>query len=709
MGTTKRPEIKSEWWDDSIVCWSPEYSGRELPNNATTKSVVVGVLRCQETGPIPEFDDDVPSLTGRYQSKYNVCCINQAGRHLQIWQSSTEGGRRIYRYWADFDDDAGHFELRPEGDPTVFFDVGIAPDMERTPPAGVLRVLGPGQVRIEWAEEEAAETYERFSYRATMSDRQLRLLREMGWGKDVPVLAGWLDDEQAPARQADIDDLRASLLGDDFKSLLQALFRLEVDSGNLNRDKVQIAIKGIEKGIGRALSPFREVDRARVASRITPFLVDHEVRLEGPAGRIEQRSMFAWLQRVLHYNANFTLAPNDEANAYIKLWLGVRAAGKYVYNVEGIFKVIGVEESLPFADKLQRMGRHAKVLLRKSTRKIIEEMEKLDWTFARLLPKKKIDDYLGKRLGKYVDKALGLHAGGKLLYGALTIKDGDGAWEATYSVVTVVGAAGAGKAAKLGVEYNDMVVRGYASCDVALNPTSFCGGFDLLSGLLADADQHQLKGIPMVWIIDGGGSGGKIQMVFDYVDTKGSHMDIGWGTGVIDDIESEDVKHFKHAKVHGAPTFDYTTAYKQNDNIFFQLGSATVRPIARQVLRIFAANELALLRDPMSVVAIEGYADRLGPRSYNQPLSESRATNTKQALVDCLGDDLQAKVVTNGYGEDVLEALDIAFDFPDGKPMEQWRRVFVVLDAQVAATLGTNDNKLPERMKGKTRPRKGGK
>jgi len=192
----------------------------------------------------------------------------------------------------------------------------------------------------------------------------------------------------------------------------------------------------------------------------------------------------------------------------------------------------------------------------------------------------------------------------------------------------------------------------------------------------------------MIWLLDGKGTAPQTMLVFDHVDTDASDMDLGWGMGNVMDLDDEDIERWE---IPDAPMFDYALEYRQDANVHFQLGSATVRDPARQLLRIFAANELALLRDPLSRVAIEGFADRIGQRWYNQKLSESRAANVRQALEDCLDEDLKATVETHGYGEDVLMALGEGFGFPDGGANEQWRRVFVVMNTHVAATMGTSE------------------
>lgn len=697
-------EIKTLWWDDgSLVCWAPEYAKRELPNDASTKSVMLGVLRCQETGAIPETAD-IPNLTGRYSASASVCCVNHAGQHLQLWYSSTKGERHVYRYWADYLEETGVFEIREEGDPTVFFDVELAPGAERSKPVGHLAPIGPGKFRIDWAEGSSGK-YERFSDRATLPQRVIDALRGANYGDVDPVLRGWLDDEHAPLRQPAVDAVAELLKSDAFRSLLQDLFGLEVDSGNLNRDKVQIAIKKILDALGPSIAVFASADQERVASRMMPLLVSFSVRLKGPDGGDETRSLFQWFQRVLYYQDNFTLGKPDADLQLIPQWLGVPRSAQYVYHVKAVFTVLGLEESLPFSKALSGLAPKGRMVLKKSLARAQEAIEKFHWGWGKAIPRKKVEEWISKKVGKKIDKLLTQHAGAKVLWGVVTVRSPDDTWEATYDCYAVVGAAGTGGAKN--IEFKPLRAAGYAVSDVEINPTHFTGNFDMLTGLMADAGQNQLKGVPMTWIVDGGGTGGKIRIIFDDVDTKASDMDIGWGTGVISDIESDDVKRFARRKVAVGPSFDYTEKYRQEENIYFQLGSATVRPIGRQILRIFAANELALLRDGMSALAIEGYADRVGQRWYNKTLSESRATNTRQALVDCLGDDLQASVMTNGYGEDVLQALDEMFDFPDSKPSEQWRRVFVVLNANVAATMGTNDNKLSDRTKQlRTKPKK---
>jgi hypothetical protein len=132
----------------------------------------------------------------------------------------------------------------------------------------------------------------------------------------------------------------------------------------------------------------------------------------------------------------------------------------------------------------------------------------------------------------------------------------------------------------------------------------------------------------------------------------------------------------------------------ETDDDGFRLRSPTVLDEGRQALRVFAADELAALRDSDSVLQIVAFADRLGRRWYNDELSRSRATNTLQALRDCTGGEaMKAQIELGWYGERLLEFLDRFFDFPDNSPRPEWRRVFVMLNMTVALNLWVRDPK----------------
>lgn len=690
-------EVKSlQYPEGDVVCWSPAYAKKELAaDDPHAPAIVLGLLQCQLAPPDPEYDA-VHNMTGRYESSGAMCCVNQAGFHMEIWYSSKVGGRKLFRYGADYNPSAASslptFELREPGDVTPFLDPRLAA-VERSEPAGLLEVTTSSTFDIAWP-DGTKEAFRRFSPRATLSDRLVAQLVAGKFGHGHPIIDGWLENEHRPASDKRMRELldvvvrdRADDSGLTLKERLQGLFAIEVDESMLHRDKVQSAIKGIVRAIERVTSDvFVAEDRRRVASLALPAILDSELNIFSPAGIPETRTRYAWFQRVLVYNDNHTLGA--VAAGAITEWLGVTPAKPVLYELDGVFNVASAEVALPFASSLVKAGKFGRGVAKKGVAKLLDWIQKHRWDWGTTLKKyraqleKKLVDKVGGLLGGLLEA----HAGGKVLFGVLRVRAPDGTWEAEYDVAATVFLIGTGDASA-GLDSEPMTAKGWAESPVDWKPSSFPGMFKIMPGLMATDAYGNRAEKQMVWVLDGGGTTSTIQLVFDKVETKTSDMDLGLGTGYISDLDDDDVEHTTFGML---PMFEYTTAYKQEDAIQFQLGSATLRWSGRQMLRVFAANELALLRDPTSRVDVEGFADRIGQRWYNKKLSQARAANIRQALIDCVGGDLNATIETRGHGEDVLAALGEAF-YPDEKPSEQWRRGFVVMNAQVAATLGTND------------------
>lgn len=687
-----REDIRSTWYAGDLRCWAPEYSGRDLPSDSSTQSVVVGLLDCQAEPAAPEYDGETPNMTGRYQGKYSVCCINQAGRHMELWYSASNGGRHVYHYWADQVDAGGVFEIRELGDPTVFQDLMLIPTGKRSAPVGILTIEADDRFHIDWNDAEGTGgTYRRFSKRATLSDRAAARMRP--WGIEDETVAGWLANEHAPVRQEDLTQLLDHFTSHEFTAAIQRIMGLEVDNGNLNTgevaENIALLIEQLERRLGLDKDPhtdstiFAPSDRDRLSALIWPELVSKTIKLQTPAGGLEHRSIYEWLQRVLYYNKHYSAGTGHARISVLTQWLGIPFPHEAKYEIFGSFVVFGLDAALPFSKALERFVPKAKALVGKALSKVIDKITKFRWDWGNSIDKKKIEKIIFDKVGKKIEKLLTAHAGGKVLLGVMTVRAPNGGWEHPFEVVATVGCAGLGSG-KNGTEpFN---CSGTATAGYDWKPEAFEGHFFVVgpeqsAELFGDAKPSQMN-----WLLHGHGAAGQLRLVWDHLETKTSSMDLAWGFGVIGDIDDSVVD-----PVPVTPVFEYTSELHRENDVHFVLGSATMRPVTRQLLRIFAASELAMLRDPMCSLAVEGYADRLGGRHFNKVLSESRAANVRQALVDALGSDLRAKVTTHGNGEDVIAALGEAFGFPDDKPSEQWRRCFVVLDGVVAAVMGTND------------------
>ena len=81
-------------------------------------------------------------------------------------------------------------------------------------------------------------------------------------------------------------------------------------------------------------------------------------------------------------------------------------------------------------------------------------------------------------------------------------------------------------------------------------------------------------------------------------------------------------------------------------DILFDTASANLRPESRTTLRDLANN---FAKYPDNVIAVEGHTDSVGTDAYNQKLSERRAANVADYLID---QGVSAgKVTVYGFGE----------------------------------------------------------
>lgn len=680
-----------------MICWAPAYAKKDLPpSDPNYGSIMLGLLLCEVSAPDDEYSV-VDNMTGRYESPANMCCVNQAGYHMEIWHSGKAPGRKLTRYTADYDPaapTAKTFAIRELGDLTPFLDPSI--DVGRRDPVGTLRIVDPVTLEVEWA-DGTSSTFRRFSRRATLSDRVLEQLRAQHFGGGHPIVDGWLADEHQPISQKHFDALVSVVIHDrrsgdkpGFASLLHAVFRLEPTKQS---PEIMEAIRSLLDVLDELTSAFAPEDGDRVAARILPLLLAEDLNLASPSGISEKRTRYQWLQRVLVYHRDF--ADRVHGIGLITRWLGVAPPKTFRYEIEGAFHVAGLDVSLPFASKLVKAGKYGRYVVKKGLKKVLDKVEEFRWDWGQTLKKyrDKIEKKIVDKVGGALADLLEAHAGAKALHGILLVRAPDGSWEAEYAVAGTIFAGGLG-GTQMGIE--TMTAKGYAESDIDWKPSSFPGSFTILPGIAA-TDAHGTRAAKqMIWLLDGGGTTGKMQLTFDEVETDASDSDLGIGWGTVFDLDEDDVHHTTFGTL---PMFEYTTKYEQSDAIQFQLGSATVRWSGRQMLRVFAANELALIRDPTSRIDVEGFADRIGQPWYNRQLSSARALNIQTALRDCLGSDLVAKVETRGHGEDVIASISEAL-FPDEVASEQWRRGFVIMNGQVAATLGTNDPTVRKR-KGK--------
>jgi outer membrane protein OmpA-like peptidoglycan-associated protein len=112
-------------------------------------------------------------------------------------------------------------------------------------------------------------------------------------------------------------------------------------------------------------------------------------------------------------------------------------------------------------------------------------------------------------------------------------------------------------------------------------------------------------------------------------------------------------------------------AVNLTNDILFDFNSAALRTESRQTLRDLAAN---FRNYPDEQVTVEGHTDSVGTPSYNQTLSDQRASSVSSYLID---EGVPSSRITSiGYGETRPKASN---DTPEGRQVN--RRVEIHIRA----------------------------
>lgn len=684
----KKPDIeRAELADGSIVCWPREYGHLEEPTTPSPKAtenrqrVVAALKDCQRTAESSEYAGGLPDFTGRYEGPQSLCCINQAGFYLVVWWSYADAERggttkRSWFYGAEFDEAVGRFVLHQPHDPS-----------QKVADLLVVAFGSTMEITFDWYPEVGGpkDVLVRYSLRATLSDRAVEAIRRQLPAKPHPVVLGGIESEHSPLAPAVAERYVRGLEGEAVKDGLQRLFREEVTHTAESWAEIAKAILPITKTLEElfredikrdrrdtdpssppVLNPSRDARlQARVRYTIQEVLHGHSITLDvGKGAEAQTAALYEWFQRGLYYNHKGTGgSPNRRFDDVVRDWLGVNPIGEHGYDLELDLEGLVVEAAVPMGKKIE---------------KIVEKLGK------------KIPGGSSKRISKWISNKVKVNVGVRALTGSLTIKSHGLVqnWEATYWVFFTAAGGGQGRT-NAGHRY--LRGTGTTKTNLEWRAQHFPGAFTVLAGEAARDEHGVLRDHQLIWIADGSHpSEPSIQLLFDHVETDltASSLGIGWGD-ILDPNELEDAP----------PTpvepklFSYSAKYARADDIHFTLGSATVLEDGRRLLRIFAANELAALRDASCSVTFDGFADRLGGAGYNDVLSEMRAENTKTALQDCLDRTVAAAMTVHGHGERVLELLDEVFDFPDDSAAPEWRRVFVVLHGEASVELVVRDLK----------------
>jgi outer membrane protein OmpA-like peptidoglycan-associated protein len=125
------------------------------------------------------------------------------------------------------------------------------------------------------------------------------------------------------------------------------------------------------------------------------------------------------------------------------------------------------------------------------------------------------------------------------------------------------------------------------------------------------------------------------------------------------------------------PTTDTPRGLKVNmADVLFDTGKYDLRPPAREALAKLSGIVLA---HPGLKLEVEGYTDSVGSETFNQQLSEQRATTVRQYLI---AQGLpENSISSRGFGETAPIASN---DTPQGR--QQNRRVEIIVSGQVIGT-----------------------
>ncbi len=653
--------------DGSVVCRASKYARVEELPTKDEKRVIAAVHQCQEAPSIPEYSSSFPDMTGRYEGPRWILCLNQAGTHVEAWLSrklsEASGGvnRTVHRCAGEFDPEIGKFKL--DGDLDLdLFDGGSKP-----------RELG-----LEF-KDGTTDIVQLFSPRATLSDRAVQNLRRAAEDQPKPVNAV-IEAEHLPLGNSGTDAISKVLLSSELRARVQAVFLLEPTVPN--RVDIQTAIDGVgdyfkavgsDGSVGTPLQQhwfkrtFAPADRERVQAFARGVCHARRWSFVTHGGGGTELTVYEWLQRLRTWDEHYSTV--GRSGIPFGNWLGVEKEQPHRYRLNLYAVGYSVGAGIPFSGPIKK----------KVGKKVDQLFDKLDNVPGKGKVKKAIDKVLSK---------LDTSAGFKRLTGTIIVTHEKLGWTQAYPVDFVYAMVGDGAAF---FNYNqELTAEGWCETETEWLPDHFPGDLTVFTGAGATWDSKHTEG-QFVWTAGGSGPNRGAHLIFDKVksDMGSDYLGQGWGEIIPSDVETwkppQEKQRFN--------TVVYTEEHLTQESFHFYLGSATVRENARKLLRKMCANELAELREADSLLRIWGYADRLGRRWYNKELSESRASNTLQAIQDCVGPKVSAEVETYGAGEDGLELLNRFMSFPDNQPTPEMRKVVIWLNASARVELRVRDKK----------------
>lgn len=278
--------------DGSRVCRVNKYARVEELPAKDEQRVIAALHDCQVDPHTSEYSASFPDLTGRYEGRHWIACVNQAGLQVEVWYSrkltGASGGvnRNVYRYSGVFDPERGVFDLEGKSGKGEMIDAGGR----------------PARIAFEF-EDSSTSQVTRFSRRATLSDRAVDALREATKDHGATV-AGAVDNEHAPLGPRRTDAADRLLTAPALFELLAKVFAIEPTPQN--RTKIQERIEVVDSYF-RPTQPgdppheptphwfertFAEADRAKVKAFCRRVLHGHELELTGHGGAVSKLRLY---------------------------------------------------------------------------------------------------------------------------------------------------------------------------------------------------------------------------------------------------------------------------------------------------------------------------------------------------------------------------------------------------------------------------------
>jgi outer membrane protein OmpA-like peptidoglycan-associated protein len=631
------------------------------PPHPRAQVCVVDARLCQAP---TDKDDQAPDLTGFYQEQTSgrphfTMQINQAGDHVQVWvrqvldsrHASEEASKRRWMYYGRRPNGGSTFRLfvKPEN-----WDCNDG-ELSGTPSALTFRGSG-----ITGTERPVLH-FERCAGKAARQPvyaERVRLLMESAGSEDARKL---LNAEYYRLSQYDLARIWRAAHSDELKRLLDAFLDQPNDSP-AEWNAWQRCIVDLDNYVAHAL--FGRQRRA---------LDDFGIRPRPP-----EASEASWHE-------------SDLGAMYREVWLALRFQ-KYVRGKEGGSMLGWLSHALrDRAEKLAAPYGQAQDFV------AIKQLLRLGEPGGREEP----GMYKYKFSFRALDVGFKWVLGVKCKPGAVEVRR-DGTMIGRFDFAMLVGTAGLAAGGGLGNFEADVLVEARERWDAQ----DLRGMLEFLEvggeATFAGAGGEGKVGVIVVHgsgrhpplNLDLTGADKKLPTITDPLDWAhdpklpdlkgevGVSASLGagylWGEGL------EPTKYVRRDVDQTPEEVTFVKTLSERQKVHFFEGDSLLTPWGRQVLGMFCADELRCLLDERCSLAVAGYTDPKGSEQSNKDLSEWRAQNVVQALMEIVGDGrLQAKLgVPEGHGEGPARR-----ELPDRADDPNWRKVNVTLDSSVLLQL----------------------